>query len=108
MKKSLRILTVFIICLSILALSCARQPSYDRSAKVIRKYFKKYGKKYPDTAFGKSKVSEVEILSQEEIHKHLVAVEAFVTFEDGSVRKVSATVEKGPLGWRFISWENAG
>jgi len=96
-----------IIMLAFLAVSCARMPKPQTSAKLIRKHFKKYGKEYPDTIYGRSKVSDVEVTDQAEIHKHLVAVESFVTLEDGTVRRIYATLEKGPFGWwKFISWEN--
>jgi hypothetical protein len=94
------------IALALCFTACARMPTPAKSAKVIKKHFKKYGKKYPDTVYGKSKVQEVDITDQQEIHKHFVAVESFVTLEDGTVRRIYATLEKYPFGWRFVSWEN--
>jgi hypothetical protein len=106
MKSKLRIVAVVAI-LAFCFVSCARMPKSETSAKLIRKHFKKYGKKFPQTVYGKSKVSEVEITGQSEIHKHFVAVESFVTLEGGEVRRIYATVEKGPFGWwKFVSWEN--
>ncbi len=93
--------------LAVCLVSCAREPKPGTSAKLIRKYFKKYGKEFPQTVYGKSKLEEVEITGQAEIHKGLVAVESFVTLEDGTVRRIYATIEKGPFGWwKFVSWEN--
>ena len=92
---------------SVMATSCARQPSYKSSQKIIKRYFKKYGKKYQETVYGSSKIGSVEVISQQEIHKDLVAIQAFITLEDGTVRRVHVTVEDGPTGWRFLSWENA-
>jgi type IV secretory pathway component VirB8 len=94
------------IALALCFTACARMPSTAKSAKVIKKYFNKYGKKYPDTEYGKNRVQEVEITDRQEIHKHFVAVESFVTLKDGTIRRIYATLEKGPLGWRFVSWEN--
>lgn len=103
--KSIAILLVAVLALSMA--SCARQPSNKRSAKLIQHHFKKYAKKYPETVYGKYHVKEVEVTGQQEIHKYLIAVEAFITLGDGSVQRVRATLERGPVGWRFISWENA-
>ncbi|MFH1830212.1 MAG: hypothetical protein ABH871_05500 [Pseudomonadota bacterium] len=100
--------TALAIALAFCFSACARMPTPAKSAKVIKKYFKKYAKKYPDTVYGKSKVQEVEITDQSEIHKHFIAVESFVTLEDGNVRRIYATLEKNPFGWRFVSWENVG
>jgi hypothetical protein len=106
MKSKLKTIAA-ILLIAICFVACARQPKPSTSAKLIRKHFKKYGKKYPDTIYGRSKVAEVEVTDQSEIHKSLVAVESFVTLEDGNVRRIYATLEKGPFGWwKFISWEN--
>lgn len=96
-----------IVCMLFLFPACARQPEAKRSSKIIQSYFKKYAKKYPTSIYGTSGgVKEVEIMNQKEIHKHLVAVQAFLTLKDGSVERINATVERGPTGWRFVSWEN--
>lgn len=106
MKSKLRIVAIIAI-FGLCFVSCARLPKPETSARLIRKHFKKYGKKFPQTVYGQSKVSEVEITDQSEIHKHLVAVESFVTLENATVRRIYATVEKGPFGWwKFVSWEN--
>ena len=107
MKRILRLAALLMAAGLLLGASCARQPQEKQSAKMLRKYFTTYGKKYPTTAYGQSKISEVDILGQQEIHKGLVAVEAFLTMEDGSVQRVHATLRKTPVGWRFSSWENA-
>ena len=69
-------------------------------------YVNKYGKEYEQSPFGGKKVSNVEILQINEIHKKLVAVLAFVTLSGSEVFKVRVTLEKGPFGWRYVSWEN--
>jgi hypothetical protein len=106
MKKRIPILALAVVMSFALSFGCARQPSHSRSSKLIKSYFKKYGKKYPATAFGNNKIDTVEITKQEEVHKHLVSIEAFITFKDGSVQRINFTSEKGPLGWRFVSWED--
>ena len=107
MKRSLKTSVVILAALALMA-SCARVPSTKRSSRILLSHFKKYAKKYPDTVYGQHGVTEAEITEQNEIHKHLVAVKAFITLGDGSVQRVHATVEKGPLGWRFVSWEKGG
>lgn len=107
MNRIIRVLVIAILCTSFISASCARQPSHGRSTDIIKSYLKKYGRKYPDTVFGKQKIAQIEIVTQSEIHKNLVAIEAFLTFADGSVQRIHATIVKGPLGWRFVSWENA-
>ena len=106
MKRTLQIAAIAVMA-AFLAAGCARMPKPERSAKVIKSFFKKYGKKYPTTAYGEYGVKEIDITDQSEIHKHLVAVESFITLGDGQVQRIYATLEKGPLGWRFISWELA-
>lgn len=105
MKKIFKASCLLLIA-SLMLAGCARMPTAKRSAHLIKHHFKKYAKKYPATSYGKAGVKEVEITGQQEIHKHYVAVESFVTLGDGSVQRVDATLEKGPLGWRFVSWEN--
>lgn len=100
-------LAIILLVPILLAYGCARIPSMKRSANILRTHFKKYAKKYPETVYAKHRVTEVEITDRQEIHKHLVAVEAFITLDDGDVQKILASVEKGPFGWRFVSWENA-
>ncbi len=103
MKK----IAIFSICLFLVG--CAgRLPAPKTSQRVLKHHFHHYGKQFKETAFGKSKVREVEILDTEEIHKNLVTVTAFVTLEDGDVFKVRVTLERGSFGWRYVSWENLG
>ena len=104
MKRRLGCTLMILAALTICA-SCARVPSNSRSASILKSHFKKYGKKYPATPYGQHKVTDVEVSSQSEIHKGMVAVEAFVTFDDGNLQRVYATLERGPVGWRFVSWE---
>lgn len=107
MKNSSKLLIALFISFSLLITGCARQPSEKRTTNIIKGYFKKYSKKYPDTIYGQSPLETVEITKKQEIHKNLVAVQAFITLKDGTVKRIHVTVEKSPLGWRFISWENA-
>ena len=83
-----------------------RLPSTARTQGIIRHHFNHYGKKYKTSPFGKKKVTNVELLKVEEIHKNLIAVQSFVTIEGPEVFKVRVVIEKGPFGWRYVSWEN--
>ena len=107
MNRKLRVMACLFAATALLLCSCARMPSEKKSAKIIHKYFEKYGKKYPTTPFGESKISQVDVTSREEIHKNLVAIDAFLTYKDGSVQRVNTTIGKGAFGWKFRSWENA-
>ena len=98
---------VFLIALFMTLTACGgRLPSPSRSQKAINHYFHKYAKKYPDTVYGQNKVKEIQVEKQTEIRKHYATVEAYVILGDGSLRKINATLSKGPLGWKFVSWED--
>ncbi len=105
MKKILRTILP-ILFLALLMASCARVPSTSRSQRLLTKHFKKYAKEYPETIYGLHGVEEVEITREYEIHKNYIGLEAFITLRNADVKRILATVEKGPFGWRFLSWEN--
>ncbi|MDZ4224687.1 MAG: hypothetical protein U1D33_02140, partial [bacterium] len=94
------------VCLTALSACGGRLPSSSRSTSLIRKHFNQYGREYKQSPFGGKKVANVEILQINEIHKKLVSVIAFVTLSGSEVFKVRVTLEKGPFGWRYASWEN--
>ena len=105
MKRTLRtILPILIV--AVLMASCARLPSTSRSQRILTKHFKKYAKKYPKTAYGLYGVKEVEVTKEYEIHKNYIGLEAFITLGNDDVQRILATVDRGPFGWRFLSWEN--
>ena len=108
MKKTL-LLIVLALTLTSFTLSCAgRVPSAKRAHNIVEKHFKKYGKKYKLTAFGKLPVEKVEIIEIREIQKGLAEVFAFVILQDGlKVYKIRLTATK-KIGWRYESWENLG
>lgn len=88
-------------------LACGgRLPTQTTTQNIIRKHFNRYGKEYKTSPFGSKKVANVEILKIDEIHKHLVSAVSFVTIEGPEVFKVRMVIEKGPFGWRYVSWEN--
>lgn len=104
MKKSL---TAAVLFLSVASLACGgRLPTEQRTTRIIRNHFNDYAKEYKQSPFENKKVVGIEILNTQEIHKHLIAVEAFVTMQGPDVYKVRMNIEKGPFGWRYVSWEN--
>lgn len=95
------------IALAFTLCACGRLPSPSRSQDLIYGHFKKYAKKYKDTVYGQQGIKKVEIDAQREIRKHFAAVDAYVTLNDGTLKKIHASLQKKSLGWRFISWEDA-
>ena len=106
MSRTLKTLALIVLAVFLVA-GCARTPPPKTSQKVIKKYFKKYGKKYKATVYGQNHVKDVDITGVEEIHRHLVAVDSFLTLDSGEVQRIFVTLEKGPFGWKFVSWELA-
>lgn len=99
--------TIILTGLTIFLTACGgRLPATSKSQAIIRKHFNQYGKEYKESPFGNKKVTNVEILKAEEIHKHLVSVQSFLTIQGPEVFKVRVVIEKGPFGWRYVSWEN--
>jgi hypothetical protein len=103
MKRALALL----ITLTFIAGSaaCARKPEVKVAERKIHKFFLKYGKEYPETEYGKNPVSDVDISTQEEIHKNLIASEAYLSLTGGDMQKVSVTLERRFIRWKVISWE---
>lgn len=103
MKKILGL----ILIASLLTACGGRMPSAQRSQHLIEKHFKKYGRKYKDSDFGKYPVQKVEISSINELQHHLAEVEAFTILSgEGGAYKIRATLEKKTFGWRLLSWES--
>jgi hypothetical protein len=95
------------VALALLTSCGGRMPSAQRSQHLIEKHFKKYGRKYKDSDFGKYPVQKVEISSINELQHHLAEVEAFTILSgEGGAYKIRATLEKKTLGWKLLSWES--
>lgn len=101
MKKIFAILIISSLIFS----ACARQPKYASAEKILLHYFQKYGKKYPDTIYGKFKAKKVEVTGIKEIHKNLIDAQAFLTLEGSELQRIDATMERKHIIWRVISWE---
>ncbi len=100
-----RLLALMLACGLIAgAFGCARKPEPKSAANKIQHFFVKYGKHYPDTIYGKHPVTDVDVLSQEEVHKNLVSTEAYITLGNGDLQKVAVTLERR-LRWKVVSWE---
>lgn len=106
-KKWLPIAAIALSIVFALSACGGRLPKTSRSENLIKHFFKKYAKKYPDTVYGKNNVTKVEVNKQEEIRKNFASIEAYLTLGDGNLRRIFATVKKTQLGWRFVSWEDA-
>lgn len=93
--------------ISAIFLSCGgRIPSPKTASGIIQHHFHKYGKKYKDSIFGYSDVKNVQIDSINEIHKHYVAVMAYINLINGDSVKARVTLQKKTFGWQYVSWEN--
>ena len=106
MKKSFLIL---ILAAFLTTAACSgRAPSPQVAHAKLTKHFKKYGKKYKDSEFGKHAVGRVEIASVREIQKKLAEADAYVALLDGPTYRIRAIFEKKTFGWKVISWEDLG
>lgn len=104
MKKHFLILSL--IFSFVLGACAGRTPSTHTSQDIIKDYFNKYGKKYKSSAFGGKQVKAVQILSMEEIQRHLSYGTALVTLDNDSTVKINMNfLYKSPLGWRQQGWE---
>jgi hypothetical protein len=104
MKRYIALLIAFVFILS--ATSCARMPKTKTAERKISKFFQKYGKKYPDTIYGKLPVKSAEVTDMGEIHKNMVSADAYLMMGETDVKKINATLERRALRWRVVSWEN--
>lgn len=108
MKKVLKLSLHLSLLLSLsLVLACgSRVPKDVKTAKLSRSYFKKYGKKYPETMFHQNSVAAVDIQKTQELQKDVAT--SFVVLELAKGEKVPillTMIRKFPLGWRITGWE---
>lgn len=83
-----------------------RIPSTETAQDIVKGYFNKYGKKYKDSPFGDRKVQQVQVLSMEEIQKHLAYGTALITLDNAAIFKIHMNfIYKAPLGWKQQGWE---
>ena len=109
MKKIIRLTLALLILVSFgVTAACARQPTPKRTANIMEGFFKKYGKEYPESIFGQAQLQGIQILHIDEVHKDLVAVYAILELQDGMAIQTRFSIQKKPLGWRALSWENMG
>jgi len=102
MKNFLLLLSLFLL----LTACGGRVPSPGTAQNIIKHHFNDYGNKYPTTVFGNRKVQKVEILSMEEIQRHVATAVAMVDLENGTQVKIQMNfLNKPPLGWRSQGWE---
>jgi len=103
MKRALALL----IALTFIAggAACARKPEVKVAKRKIHKFFLKYGKEFPETVYGKHPVTDVDVSTREEIHKNLIAADAYLSLSGGDMQKVSVTLERRFIRWKVVSWE---
>lgn len=91
------------------AIGCGgRLPSPQTAHKLTTKFFQKYGKKHRQSDFGRQAIERVEIVGVHEIQKDLAEAEAYLRLTGGMAYRVRVTLQKKPLGWRAVVWENLG
>ena len=107
LKKSILLLLILLLPLTIPSLGCAKRvPRAQTAHHIIKKHFAKYGKKYKLTDFGKFPVEKVEIIEIREIQKGLAEIFAFIILQEGGkAYKIRFTATK-KMFWRYESWEN--
>lgn len=108
--KHLRLFLILLSAVGLLASNTAcsaRQPTVKHSKQILSRYFKSYGKKYSETPYGQGKISAVELLALQEVHKNYVHVIADIKIENAPEQRVQVAVEKKlPTGWRVVGWES--
>ena len=98
--------TLLLFSAFLLAACAGRIPSTETAQGIVKGYFNKYGKKYKETPFAGHSVKDVQILSMEEIQKHLSYGSALVSLDNGDQFKINMNfLNKPPLGWRQQGWE---
>lgn len=103
MKRALALLITLTFIVG--SAACARKPEIKVAERKIHKFFLKYGKEFPETEYGKHPVSDVDVSSEEEIHKNLIAAEAYLNLSGGDMQKISVTLERRFIRWKIVSWE---
>lgn len=101
------LLLIFIISGPLVMPACAgRSPSVKSAHSITSGFFKSYGKKYKNSFLGKGKVTRVQVNQVQEQARHLAALDAFLSLDDGKSARVLLMVKNTPpFGWRVISWE---
>lgn len=106
--KNRKIIVAFCLLVSFLFVSsayAARMPKEKNAQRVVQNYFHRYGHKFKESEFGRNKIEYVRILDMEEIHKHLVAIEAEIKFIEGPIVNVRCNLNRKTLGWKLVTWE---
>lgn len=109
MKTLILISVIFSFSLASIQCGGSLQPTAKNAHSSTMSYFKSYGKKYKETVFAKSPVTNVSINGIRSISYNRAQVDAFLALEQGEVAKVLVTMKKvPPFGWQIKSWEMLG
>ncbi|MBF0491980.1 MAG: hypothetical protein HQM15_04290 [Deltaproteobacteria bacterium] len=98
--------TILLLILIAFASCAGRTPNNHTAEKIIKHYFKKYAKKYPNSEFGRTAVEKIEISSVQENQKNVAHAQAKLILSNGEqVPILMGFLYKAPLGWRAQGWE---
>lgn len=97
---------LFLLLVSIFSACGGRVPSPKTAQHVSASFLKSYGNKYKSSDLGGKNLDHLAINSIQELHRHVVEVDSFVTLKDGRALRTLLTLEKDfPRGWHVTSWE---
>src|SRR5262249_37006270 len=98
---------LLLLLLAFLIPACGgRVPSHAKTADIAKHYFKKYGKKFKESPFALSPVTDAEAKQVDELQKNIATAFVLLKLADGSeVPVIMTLIRKEPLGWRTSSWE---
>lgn len=109
LMKYLKLFVVVLILSGFLIACGGRLPTPKTARSASISYFKKYGKKYPNTKFGAKNLDNITINSIEEISYKFALADVIVTFVDGTAARTLVRMHrKFPTGWSVASWEMVG
>lgn len=106
MKRHLLIAALILTLIPLISCAGSRVPSTKTAHNVTKSFFKRYGKKYKDSLFGRIPIEKIEINRVQEQSLHHAEVEAFLNLKGGEVARVLITAKNTPpFGWSVLSWE---
>lgn len=104
--RSIKVLALLVALTGFLTACGGRVPSAQTAQEAAISYFKKYGRKYPQTQFGSRNLQNVTINAIQELSNKVALVDTAITFRDGHAARALVKMEKHfPGGWRVVSWE---
>lgn len=101
------LILVMIALLPFAGAACSgKKPSPKTAQSTTLSFFKHYGKRYKDSSFGKSPVTNVTINGVRQVSYNHAEVDAFLALTNGEIARTLITMKnRPPLGWAITSWE---